>query len=163
MAFSFLSLLMLGLIVLVGAIVAGLFYGRRRARNEADSLVCGACGYPVRGMTALNCPECGADLRVAGIVRPTRRGGLSVAMLIVLGFIFVVMLLGAVSFLLVAMPSRGLPAATSSYGPHAPASTTANPGPSSPPSDRSTQNPPDPASALPSASPASSPTPSPAP
>jgi len=30
---------------------------------------CGACGYSVRGLTALCCPECGADLRGVGIVR----------------------------------------------------------------------------------------------
>ena len=34
---------------------------------------CGACGYAVRGLEALNCPECGADLRTVGINRP--KGG----------------------------------------------------------------------------------------
>ena len=30
---------------------------------------CGSCGYDTTGLTTLTCPECGADLRVAGITR----------------------------------------------------------------------------------------------
>jgi hypothetical protein len=33
---------------------------------------CGRCGYPVRGLTGTTCPECGADQRVVGVVRPYR-------------------------------------------------------------------------------------------
>jgi hypothetical protein len=29
---------------------------------------CGRCGYPVRGLPSFDCPECGNDLRVVGIV-----------------------------------------------------------------------------------------------
>ncbi len=31
---------------------------------------CGKCGYPARGIGSLECPECGADLREAGIITP---------------------------------------------------------------------------------------------
>ena len=33
---------------------------------------CGACGYDTTGLLSLTCPECGADLRVAGITRGRR-------------------------------------------------------------------------------------------
>jgi hypothetical protein len=36
---------------------------------------CGACGYNTTGLTDLVCPECGADLRVAGITRGRRSSG----------------------------------------------------------------------------------------
>ena len=29
---------------------------------------CGQCGYIVRGLTTLNCPECGSDLAAVGVV-----------------------------------------------------------------------------------------------
>jgi hypothetical protein len=32
-------------------------------------MACGRCGYAVRGLQQLACPECGADLREAGIAR----------------------------------------------------------------------------------------------
>ena len=34
---------------------------------------CGACRYPVVGLESLTCPECGGDLRVAGILPPRHR------------------------------------------------------------------------------------------
>lgn len=34
---------------------------------------CGNCGYPAKGISTLNCPECGADLREVGIVTGMRR------------------------------------------------------------------------------------------
>jgi hypothetical protein len=38
--------------------------------REASTLLgCGKCGYPVRGISELKCPECGADLTEAGIIR----------------------------------------------------------------------------------------------
>lgn len=42
------------------------------ARVRADP-VCGQCGYCVRGITALTCPECGSDLREVGIIAPNMR------------------------------------------------------------------------------------------
>lgn len=42
-------------------------FGRRRGGDGEPR--CGKCGYLVRGLSALNCPECGADLREVGITR----------------------------------------------------------------------------------------------
>jgi len=41
--------------------------GKERRITEPS---CGSCGYPTRGLGSLDCPECGADLREAGIVTP---------------------------------------------------------------------------------------------
>lgn len=41
--------------------------GPRRAFREP---VCGKCRYPVKGLAQLTCPECGSDLRHAGILVP---------------------------------------------------------------------------------------------
>jgi hypothetical protein len=35
--------------------------------------VCGRCGYCVRGISQLTCPECGSDLREVGILAPNMR------------------------------------------------------------------------------------------
>ena len=43
---------------------------RRRAKHYLP--VCANCGYPARGVSQLCCPECGADLREAGIVSARR-------------------------------------------------------------------------------------------
>ncbi len=51
---------------------------RRRAGVKADAGVCGACGYTVKGLTTFTCPECGADLRQAGIQRPGGHSGKTV-------------------------------------------------------------------------------------
>lgn len=72
----------LSLLILV-ALLAGLIFGivlwitggRSGAGNE---MACGGCGYAVRGLEALNCPECGADLRMVGITRG-QNGGSRVA------------------------------------------------------------------------------------
>jgi hypothetical protein len=38
-------------------------------RGPKHPPACGSCGYDTTGLTSLTCPECGADLRVAGITR----------------------------------------------------------------------------------------------
>ena len=38
---------------------------RRRRRTDA---ACGLCGYSLRGLDMLTCPECGSDLRRVGIL-----------------------------------------------------------------------------------------------
>lgn len=47
-------------------------FGRRSGGDGEPR--CGRCGYLARGLSELNCPECGADLREVGITRsvPTR-------------------------------------------------------------------------------------------
>lgn len=43
----------------------------RPPRGPAHS-TCGKCHYPVQGLSALKCPECGSDLRDVGIESPGR-------------------------------------------------------------------------------------------
>jgi hypothetical protein len=70
------NVLLLLLIMLVGFSVAVAFRrgggsgsppGRRGRVTEPS---CGACGYCVRGLESLVCPECGGDLREVGILTP---------------------------------------------------------------------------------------------
>ena len=59
-------LVIMGLVVvgLITGIVLWVTSGRSNAQGE---MACGGCGYLVRGLEQLNCPECGADLRAVGI------------------------------------------------------------------------------------------------
>jgi hypothetical protein len=41
--------------------------------THSDEATCGNCGYCVRGIAGLVCPECGADLREVGIITPNLR------------------------------------------------------------------------------------------
>ncbi len=49
----------------------GLLTGSRLSSGNSKPThglpACGRCGYPARGISGLNCPECGADLREVGI------------------------------------------------------------------------------------------------
>ena len=58
----------LGLVVvfIVGFLVARVLWRRKAVTQPA----CGNCGYFVRGIATFICPECGQDLREAGIVTP---------------------------------------------------------------------------------------------
>jgi hypothetical protein len=57
------------LLILIAAAVAialrSLFFRRRIILTEPS---CGKCGYCVRGIPGLTCPECGSDLREVGIL-----------------------------------------------------------------------------------------------
>lgn len=57
----FMLLLPAALIVGIVLIATG---GRKGAAGE---MACAGCGYSVRGLEQLHCPECGADLRAVGI------------------------------------------------------------------------------------------------
>ncbi|MBX2851078.1 MAG: hypothetical protein KTR15_04950 [Phycisphaeraceae bacterium] len=91
---------------LIGLIVMGLFVGAylwatgRRPQSSGD-MACGSCGYPVRGLNALNCPECGADLREAGIHRPHDGvlHGIGIALTVCCGGILILGCLGSALFL----------------------------------------------------------------
>lgn len=63
-------LILLPTFVLVIAAVALIGSSRRRRRDELAGPVCGSCGYSVVGLTGMTCPECGFDLRHAGIITP---------------------------------------------------------------------------------------------
>lgn len=57
---------------IAAAVAVGLLAGAWRAGHAAGPVAgfgeCGRCGYSARGIAALCCPECGADLRRVGIV-----------------------------------------------------------------------------------------------
>lgn len=54
--------------------------------QNPPTLGCGKCGYPVRGLSELTCPECGADLTEVGIIRGgDARAGLA-SILVPLGY-----------------------------------------------------------------------------
>ncbi|MFI4861330.1 MAG: hypothetical protein ACIAXF_11680 [Phycisphaerales bacterium JB063] len=65
-AVSLLMVLVL-VLLLVGlgtGIALWLTAGKPHAHGE---MACGGCGYSVRGLEQMQCPECGADLRTVGI------------------------------------------------------------------------------------------------
>jgi hypothetical protein len=70
-----LLLFVLLLVSTVGLIV--LWRGVFKRGIHGDLPSCGRCGYAVRGLLGLTCPECGADLREVGIVTPKQRGSVS--------------------------------------------------------------------------------------
>jgi hypothetical protein len=92
MWFSFILGLMILLIPLAYllASLAGLSYlwyrvfKGRLSRGGSDLPTCARCGYAVRGLMGLDCPECGADLREVGIVTPKQRGAVSPVMFVLL-------------------------------------------------------------------------------
>ena len=47
--------------LLVGIAVAVLFYLRYRGTRGVSEPACGKCGYCVRGLPTLTCPECGSE------------------------------------------------------------------------------------------------------
>ena len=67
-------------------IVVGWFCGK----DIEGGGTCGACGYQVRGLSGLRCPECGSDLREVGIKNKKEKNGL----LIKIGIAFLVVPLG---------------------------------------------------------------------
>lgn len=60
-------MLLLLLLVLVGFIVGIVLWATGGRSRGGGEMACGGCGYSVRGLEQLNCPECGADLRAVGI------------------------------------------------------------------------------------------------
>ena len=64
------GLLIVGLLVVlvVLTVVGMLVFIKRRLRRDRDLPICGQCGYAVRGVQTLICPECGSDLREVGII-----------------------------------------------------------------------------------------------
>lgn len=88
MFFSLIGLLFLiiPLAYLLASLV-GLFYLWYRVykgKSGGDLPICAKCGYAVRGLMGLDCPECGADLREVGIMTPKQRGAVSPVMFVLL-------------------------------------------------------------------------------
>jgi len=65
-------IMLLVVLVCAAALVALWAAALRRPRGGALP-ACGRCGYAVKGLTALSCPECGGDLREVGITTPRSR------------------------------------------------------------------------------------------
>jgi hypothetical protein len=63
----FIPFLGLAVVFIVGFLVARVLWRRKSVTQPA----CGNCGYFVRGIAGFTCPECGQDLREAGIVTPS--------------------------------------------------------------------------------------------
>ncbi len=61
-----------------------LWYRVLKGKRGGDLPTCARCGYGVRGLAGLNCPECGADLREVGITTPKQRGAVSPILFVLL-------------------------------------------------------------------------------
>lgn len=65
---------MIGYILLLLLVVFGSRFPLRARKSRNSRTVthpaCGHCGYDVRGLPTFICPECGKDLREAGILTP---------------------------------------------------------------------------------------------
>jgi hypothetical protein len=65
----------MGMLIAIGAglaLILLVYDWLFRAKSRKDIPTCGKCGYGVRGIPSLICPECGSDLREAGILVPFR-------------------------------------------------------------------------------------------
>ncbi len=84
--FSLISLLMpiLGLVLIAWAAVT-IIRAVTLPKGSKREPACETCQYPAAGLESFTCPECGSDLRVAGIITPAmeirRRGSLIGAIL----------------------------------------------------------------------------------
>ena len=125
-------------LIIIGVVLIGLFVGITlwiTGGNSSGSseMSCGGCGYAVRGLGGVNCPECGADLRKVGINRP--KGGANRGVGIALTLICFLFVAGLVVFgLFVNMKTAQTPPAMPTQ---TPLSTPSQPAPSPPslPSD----------------------------
>ncbi|MFK7789084.1 MAG: hypothetical protein AB8C95_06240 [Phycisphaeraceae bacterium] len=94
------SVLLILIVFLVLAVLGvSLVFGliRSASSKQQGSLPgCGKCGYPAQGISTLNCPECGADLRHVGIVNPGQRNVLGIGCLLVPSFSVAMFLIAAI-------------------------------------------------------------------
>lgn len=85
--------ILLLLALLLGGLITGIVLWSTSSRAGASSeMSCGACGYAVRGLTQLNCPECGADLREAGIGRTGSPGRRVTGIALTIGCSFILLM-----------------------------------------------------------------------
>ena len=100
------SLLLLTVLVLA-AIIAVVIRSSLKGGGAIDQPSCGNCGYPTRGISELKCPECGADLRVVGILQPGEgRAALAGCVMPLLATILIFLLaVGGFTFMSRVMPT----------------------------------------------------------
>ena len=108
MAFSIVALFIL--VLLLAGVIYGIVLWSGGGRSGGE-MSCGGCGYSVRGLETLNCPECGADLRKVGINRGAGGGSRGVGVFLTL-FCGGVLLLGCFGsfFFMVGSDSSSSPA-----------------------------------------------------
>jgi len=104
-ALILLLLLLVLLLLLAAGLISGIILWLRGGWSRGDGqMACGSCAYPVNGLSALNCPECGADLREVGI-NPSKSSGkrtLGIILTLLCGFTLLAMFL--VTLLFVSVP-----------------------------------------------------------
>src|SRR5437867_789892 len=69
-------LFLVALVLMVVAFVVALLFRRNALTPMGSDPLCGQCGYCVRGLEGIICPECGGDLNVVGTLQPGTRGPL---------------------------------------------------------------------------------------
>lgn len=93
------------LLLLIACLIVGITLWTTGGRSKGSGeMSCGACGYPVRGLEALNCPECGADLRMAGINRSGNPRSKALGMMMVFASVGI-FAIGVVGVLFLSVPS----------------------------------------------------------
>ena len=111
---SYLLLILgIGLVVEIGLVVWMVI---RSKRSSSDLAKCGQCGYAVRGVSTFECPECGTDLREAGIVKPQNSKS-AVRAIVLVSTIGGLVILAMLFFLLLARDEPSLSKTATSTGP----------------------------------------------
>lgn len=67
---AFGACIVLGILLMAAALASKAFDLGVKLRGRAKRPECAECGYVVEGLGGSRCPECGADLRVVGVVEP---------------------------------------------------------------------------------------------
>jgi len=139
--FPILLALLLAIVLIVG-IMLWITGGRSRGNSE---MACGSCGYAVRGLESLHCPECGADLRMAGIHRPKGGAARNVGIALTIGTAFLLFTCAGMALLWKSSPASMQSAPTRANPPSVNQSISAPPAQSevATPEDRSSDTPPD--------------------
>ena len=127
-----LSLLIL--VVLLGGLIFGIVLWATGGRSgSGNEMSCGGCGYAVRGLEALNCPECGADLRMVGINRGQTGGSrvTGIVLTVCCGGLLMLGCLGSALFLSGSNSSSTIQSVPLQAYPSQPSTTTNAPQPTS--------------------------------
>lgn len=77
--------LVIPVLLLVGLVTGIVLWATSGGGKASQGMSCGACGYSVKGLTQLNCPECGADLREVGIGSGSKPGRRMAGMILTIG------------------------------------------------------------------------------
>jgi hypothetical protein len=93
-------------VLVLGALIVGItLWATGGSSKGTGEMSCGGCGYAVRGLEALNCPECGADLRMVGINRPKSGAARNVGIALTIGTLLLLLTCFGSWFLFSSQPS----------------------------------------------------------